>query len=87
MSGLKELLEVVDAVEKAVDTYVEVMEDGKVDLADVRQLPDLLVAVRTAVDGIKEVPGEVVDATPEEVGQAVVKVVGLIKKVVGLVEK
>jgi len=85
--GMKEFLEVVHALDVAVDTYVKVMEDGKIDFNDVKDLPELLVAARAAVQGFKDVVVEVKDATPEEMAAALVAVVALAKKVFSLVHK
>lgn len=84
--GMKEFLEVVHALDVAVDTYVKVMEDGKIDFADVQHLPQLLVAAREAINNFKDVLVEVKDATPEEMAAALVAIVALAKKVFSLIK-
>jgi hypothetical protein len=83
MAQVKELLEAIQALHVAYDTYMKVMEDDKIDIKDIKHLPELLAAVRTAVDGFKEIPGEVKDATPEELGAALKGMIELVRKVLG----
>lgn len=83
MAELKEFNDVVDALNVLVDTYDKVMEDGKVDFGDVGDFPALLIATRAAVVGIKDVPVELSGASSEEMAESLVKVIELVKKVVG----
>ena len=85
--GLKEFLDVVHAADVAVDAYVKVMEDGKVDFNDLKELPELLVAFREAVAGFKDVAVELGTATPEELAAGLMAVVALAKKIFALAVK
>lgn len=85
--GLKELMECINALDVAVDTYVKVMEDGKIDFGDVKDLPQLLVAARQAIQGIQGVVLEVKNASPEDTALALVAVVNLVKKIAALMGK
>lgn len=83
MAQLKEFDDVVDALSVALDTYDKVMADGKVDFGDIGDFPALLVATRNAVVGIKDVPVEVAGASPEDMAASLVKVIDLVKKIIG----
>lgn len=83
MSEVKETLEVLQACHVAFDTYKKVMEDDKVDIKDIMHLPELLAALRTAVDGSKKLPTELKEASPEELGECLKSAIELVKKVLG----
>lgn len=64
--GIKELIEFLYVFEAAAGTYADVMDDGKIDLADVSKLFALFPAIGDALAGAGEIPAELSDLDAEE---------------------
>lgn len=82
--GIKELSELLAAVEIIGVAVKKVMKDGKVDFSDAQivvelgsQFPTLIAAV----EGIKEIPAEVVEIDSVEAIELVTKLYAIAKKI------
>lgn len=82
--GIKEMMEVIAAVEVLAVAVKKVMKDGKVDLSDAAVLVELgaqFPAFAAAVEGIKEIPAEVKEIDAQEALEIVGKLYAVAKKV------
>jgi len=70
--GIKELLEVLNAVEALSVDAIEHLKDG-VGLDDISVLTENITLIKDAVDGVGEVPGELKDLDAEEIKQLLLK--------------
>lgn len=81
MADVKNIQEVLEAIELMGVAGKQVMKDGKVDLADLPTAIGLLSQldkVVKAVDGIDQIPAEVKDITSEEAKVLIEQVLKLI---------
>jgi len=81
--GIKELMEVLAAVEILAVCVKKVMKDGKVDLSDAAVLVELgaqFPAFAAAVDGLKDIPAEAKEIDAQEAIEIVGKLYGIAKK-------
>jgi len=90
MKDIKELSEVLDAMELMVMTAAKVMKDGKIRLNDLLVLKDLLgeyKVVYKAFKGLKEIPTEIKDLDSSEIMQLGQRVLELVAKIKGEFEQ
>lgn len=60
--GMKETLEIFDAVDAAIAAYEDAMKDGEINLWDLPKLARVVGPIREAVKDIKLVKIEIADA-------------------------
>lgn len=88
--GMKEINEIVDALELTIDTAAEVLEDGKINLSD---LPAALTLVNNykvyvnAVDNAGEVVAEAKDIDETEALALGMRVFAIIKKTAATIKE
>lgn len=85
--GIKETLELLDAVKLLVLKVGDVLEDGKVNLKDLPVLLDLVKKVqvlKTGADGAELIAKEVKDLSQEEAALLLAKVYEVISSLKGL---
>ena len=89
MPGIKETLDVLDAAEAVALKAVALGKDG-VQLTDGLALvadADIRAKVMTAVDGVREIKGELADLDDEEMQALIMRGVGLAFKIRSAVSK
>ena len=81
MAGIKESLELLEGVKMLAADVKKVMADGKVDMADIGVLMDLLSqfsVLSEAVKGADQISMEVKDLSAEEINELVPKVLEIV---------
>lgn len=81
--GIKELKEVIAAVEALYLIGKKVMKDGKVDFSDAKYAMELgaqMPILIAAVDGIALVKGEAMDIQEEEAKELIAQIYAMAKK-------
>lgn len=85
MEGIKETMELLEALKELASVMKKIVEDGKVSLKDLPLLLELvkkLPMLKAGVDGVDQVPKEIKSLTQEEVQALLAKVyeiVGVLK--------
>lgn len=82
--GIKETLELLDGLKLIAGTVDEVLEDGKINLADLPKLLPLLTQVKVLVESVKGIDGvigEVKDLDESEIVLLGGKVWEIIKEI------
>lgn len=80
MAGIKESMEVLDAVEVLLKDLKKMLADGKIGLGDIGVVFDLIGQLGTlnaGVQGANQVPAELKDLDPEESAQLAAKAMSL----------
>jgi 3-deoxy-D-manno-octulosonate 8-phosphate phosphatase KdsC-like HAD superfamily phosphatase len=80
-TGIKESLEVLEAVKVLLVDIKAVLKDGKINMDDVGVVFDLLRQLSTlnaGVEGVSQVPGEVMDLDAKEAEQVIAKAMELV---------
>lgn len=80
MADVKNVSELLDFGEKAAEQAKAVLADGKVDLWDLPKLAPLLPSFKAAIEGVGDVPAEVMDMDAAEAKMLLEKAVGVILK-------
>jgi len=62
----KESMELLKALNDAMDTIEKIVEDGQVTLLDLRYMPELVRELKPGIDGVSKIQSELEDATPDE---------------------
>ena len=89
-SGIKETLELLNAVQFLAVNVAAALKDGKINIDDLPVLLNLMKEVRIIIDGIrdfKEIPGEIGDIDQEEIVQLGFKIYEIIRAVKKEIEK
>lgn len=63
---VKESLELIKAMSDSVDTVEVILEDGEVNLKDIRSLPKLLADLKPGLQGIGKIKAEIQDMDKDE---------------------
>lgn len=74
MESTKELTELLNLLCDTVNVAVKASEDGKVDLADLPLLFNIIPEVGPAFQGVDKIPAELADLTTEEASELVTHV-------------
>jgi len=63
---IKETLELIQSASDSIDTIEVILEDGEVNLKDIRQLPKLISELKPGLVGIGKIKAEIQDMDKEE---------------------
>lgn len=84
--GIKETMELVDAVEKLTLDAMDALKDG-VDLTDLNVLFANLTPLQTALEGIDKIDDEMGELDIEEIKQLVSRATGLVFNIISKVKE
>lgn len=85
MAGIKETMDVLNSIGDLADVFKKVMEDGKVGFGDIGQVFTAINIIKTAAEGAGEIPTELKDLSPEEVGELGKKAFEVVMKWLGVI--
>jgi hypothetical protein len=79
--GIQETKELLEFIGKVAEVLASSIEDGKVDVADGFKLFSLLAPMKRALDGVKEIKGELTDLEEHEIKELADAALSIAKKV------
>ncbi len=68
---IKNILEVLNAAKVAGDVAVEAFADGKLNLLDLPKMVKVFGPLKSAIEGVANIPAEIKDVDSEELAQIV----------------